>query len=224
MAGHLYIFLDEGGNLDFSASGTKYFNLTSVTMFRPFHMADPLDELKYDLIELGLDIEYFHASEDKQKVRDKVFGIIKKHLDHIQIDSLIVEKSKTGPALTSEAQFYPRMFGYLLKYPLTNQIFGKYKVEDFDEVIIVTDAIPVKRKKAVVEKAIKYFLKSLPQKTQYRIMHHSSKSSMELQVADYCNWAIFRKWERNDTRSYNLIKSGINSEFEIFKTGTRHYY
>lgn len=187
-------------------------------------MAEPLDELKYDLIELGLEIEYFHASEDKQKVRDQVFGIVKNHLNHIQIDSLIVNKRKTGPTLRSETQFYPRMLGYLLNYPLTSQIFGKYRVEDFDEVIIVTDAIPVKRKKAAVEKAIKSFLKSLPRKTQYRIMHHSSKSSMELQVADYCNWAIFRKWERNDTRSYDLIKGGIKSEFDIFRTGTRHYY
>jgi hypothetical protein len=32
----IYLFLDEGGNFDFNAAGTKYFSLTCVTMKRPF--------------------------------------------------------------------------------------------------------------------------------------------------------------------------------------------
>ena len=45
-----------------------------------------------------------------------------------------------------------------------------------------------------------------------------------IEIADYCNWAIFRKWERQDLRSYELIRSGLRSEFDIFKSGARHYY
>ena len=33
---HLYLFLDEAGNLDFSPNGTRYFMLGSVTKERPF--------------------------------------------------------------------------------------------------------------------------------------------------------------------------------------------
>ena len=57
----LYIFLDEGGNMDFSPSGTKYFTLTSLSKERPFEAHKPLCELKYNLIELGTEIEYFRA-------------------------------------------------------------------------------------------------------------------------------------------------------------------
>jgi len=71
--------LDEGGNLDFSDNGTNYFVLTSISKERPFEAYKEMLELKYDLIESGLDIEYFHASEDRQSVRDRVFGIIRNH-------------------------------------------------------------------------------------------------------------------------------------------------
>ena len=70
----LYVFLDEGGNLDFSPSGTKYFVLSSLTKERPFHAGKELIELKYDLVELGTNLEYFHAAEDRQAVRNSVFG------------------------------------------------------------------------------------------------------------------------------------------------------
>ena len=72
----LYIFLDEGGNFDFSTGGTKYFTLTALSKERPFQAYMPLCELKYDLIELGTEIEFFHAAEDRQAVRNSVFDII----------------------------------------------------------------------------------------------------------------------------------------------------
>ncbi len=58
----------------------------------------------------------------------------------------------------------------------------------------------------------------------YLIFHHSSSSCIGLQVVDYCNWAIYRKWSRHDSRSYNMILPAIASEFDIFRTGGRHYY
>ena len=85
--------------------------------------------------------------------------------------------------------------------------------------------IPVKKKAKAIEKAIKTTLTHMfPEKVKYRVLHHASKSSFGLQVADCCNWAIFRKWERGDTRSYDLISSRMGSEFEIFRTGRRTYY
>jgi hypothetical protein len=40
-----------------------------------------------------------------------------------------------------------------------------------------------------------------------------------LVVADYCTWAIQRKWERNDTRSQILLGDKIASETEIEVSG-----
>jgi len=216
----LYIFLDEGGNLDFSPTGTKYFVLTALSKERSFEAYKSLCELKYDLIELGVEIEYFHAAEDTQAVRNGVFDIIQKHIDQTRLDSLIVEKRKTGPALRGEERFYPEMLGYVLRY-----VVNGYDLSRFAKVIVFTDSIPVQRKKRAIEKAIKKVLsRMLPAGVVYEIFHHASKSNFDLQIADYCNWAIYRKWEIKDMRSYTLIKKVIVSEFDIFRGGTKLYY
>lgn len=216
----LYIFLDESGNLDFSPDGTRYFILSSVTKERPFNAYKELTELKYDLVEKGTAIEYFHASEDTQVVRNLVFEIIQRNITGIRLDALVVEKAKTEPSLRAEEKFYPEMLGYLLK-----DILNGFDLEQFAEVIIFTDRIPVQRKRNAVEKAVKMILASkLPRGSKYRILHHESKSNLDLQVVDYCNWAIYRKWDRADIRSYELIRQVIQKEFEIFKTESRKYY
>lgn len=217
---YLYIFLDEGGNFDFSINGTKYFVLTSISKTRPFEAYKEMTELKYDLIESGLDMEYFHASEDRQAVRDEVFEIVKKHLEGIRIDSLIIEKRKTGKSLQVEEKFYPEMMGYLIKYVLNG-----INLTEIKEVLIFTDSIPNKRKREAIEKAIKKVLKRvLPDTLNYKIFHHASKSNFDLQIIDYCNWAVYRKWESNDSRSYMYIVNAIKSEFDIFEAGTTYYY
>jgi hypothetical protein len=50
-------------------------------------------------------------------------------------------------------------------------------------------------------------------------------SNLFLQVSDYINWAIFRKWERGDVRSYNLISNHMGTpELDIFQHGEMEYY
>jgi hypothetical protein len=216
----LYLFLDEGGNLDFSKNGTKYFVLSSLAKERPFYAGKELVELKYDLVELGTNLEYFHAAEDRQAVRNAVFAIIAKYLEGVRVDSLIVEKRKTGPALQPVEYFYPRMLGYLLRY-----VLGKISLSDFQEVIVFTDRVPVNKHREAVEKAVKVTLaEALPAGTRFRVYHHDSKSNLDLQIADYCNWAIYRKWNSGDDRSYNVIGPVVRSEFEIFKTDSQFYY
>ena len=64
----------------------------------------------------------------------------------------------------------------------------------------------------------------LPCDVKYRIMHHSSKSCPGLRVVDYFNWAIFRRWERKDSRSWKLVRGAIASEFDIFSGGVTYFY
>lgn len=220
MSRHLYIFLDEGGNLDFSASGTRYFTLTSVCKTRPFNISQELLHLKFDLIEFGLDFEFFHCAKNNRHVRERVFSIIENRIDEVLIDALIIDKPKAGPALREPKKFYPKMLGYLLRYILENTTLNK-----IDEVLVITDTLPTQKKRSAVEKAIKITLAAmLPTGCKYRIMHHASKSSIGLQVADYCNWAIWKKWEGGDDYFFKKIAKGVRSEFDIFRTGHTLYY
>lgn len=216
MANPTYLFLDESGNSDFSVNGTRYFILTSVCIQRPFPWVSSLDSFKYDCLENGLDIERFHCTTDKWWVRNKVFDIIGNCLSFLRIDSLIVEKPKTGCALQKDIRFYPEMMGYLLKYVL--------KYEKSDDIII-SDRIPMKRKRSAIEKGVQNALATmLPLVTKYRILHHESRSHYGLQVADYCCWAIYQKWARGDMTCYDRIRGAMRSEFDIFRLGTTYHY
>ncbi|MEI6033553.1 MAG: DUF3800 domain-containing protein [Verrucomicrobiae bacterium] len=216
----LYIFLDEAGNLDFSSKGTRYFVLGCISKERPFHAYRELTELKYDLVEQRTDIEYFHASEDRQATRDAVFKIICSNIDGVRYDAVVVEKRKASAALQADEKFYPKMLGHLLRH-----VLDKHDLRLFREAIVFTDRLPVAKKRNAIEKAVKETLAAmLPKTATYRIYHHDSKSNIDLQISDYFNWAVYRKWERQDERSYDLIKSASKSEFDIFRSGKTYYY
>lgn len=177
-------------------------------------------ELRLNLLERGLEIERFHASEDKQSTRDAVFDVIRRHLAGVRIDATVVDKRKTGPALRPAEYFYPRMLGYHLRY-----LLERFSLDDFGRVVIVTDTLPIQRKRKAIEKGVKQALaRMLPARVNFSVLHHDSRSALGLQVADYCTWAIYRKWDREDERSYQVIASAVRSEFDIFRTGARLYY
>ena len=212
----LYIFLDEAGNLDFTRNGTKYFVLGGITKERPFLAYKELTELKYDLVEQGMGLEYFHAAEDNQATRNQVFDIVERNLAGVTVDSIIVEKHKVPAALHGDEQFYPKVLGTLLR-----EILHHYSLAEFAEVIVFTDSLPVQRKRAAVEKGVKMTLTAmLPATVRYRVLHHASKSNLDLQIADYCTWAVYRKWNIQDARSFQRIATAVRREWDVLEAGT----
>lgn len=99
------------------------------------------------------------------------------------------------------------------------------RLEGYNEIIVITDTLPIQKKRKAVEQGIKHALKSmLPSEVKYRVLHQSSRAHYGLQIADYCNWAVYRKWDTNEMQFYALIKNAIQSEFEIFKNEMTRYY
>ncbi len=211
MSERVYVFLDESGNLDFSDRGTRYFVLASVSMKRPFQVNDALDGYKYDCIEYGLEHEGFHCANDNAHVRSKVFDIIGDRLEGVEINSLVVEKSRTASDTRAEARFYPEMLGTLLRTVLETAFHATA-----EEIVVITDNLPLNRRRRAIEKAVKVTLeRMLPNSPGHRILHHDSRSHYGLQVADYCCWAIFRKHERGDRSYYDHFRSAVHSEWEM---------
>lgn len=207
-----YVFLDESGNLDFGAGGSRYFVLTGVSLRRPSLAFQSLDDFKHHCLESWPEIEYFHAYRDGKRVRSRVFDLIAGHLNEMRIDCLIVEKAKTEPALREDRRFYSEMLGRLLKLIVPHEL----GVGGAEQVIAITDSIPVNRKRQAVEKAIRTTLtRTLPPGMKYRVLHHQSRSHYGLQVADYCCWAVFRKWQTGNLAWYNLIRPAVQNELEV---------
>lgn len=224
----LFIFIDESGNFDFSPKGTKYFVLSAVSTLNPLGK-EKLEEIKYDLMKNGTDLEYFHAAEDKQSARDLVYGFIEK-MEDIEIDSVIVQKNKTNPSLyisekKKKAKKGEKLYTIALQ-ALLQYIFRRYNNSvKIDQVVIVLSSIFDANKRELIKKTIKIYLKQIFSNPFY-LYFHENRSDKNTQIADYCCWAIYKKWTDGEIRPYNAVEKGnkIKSEFDIFKAGQTIYY
>jgi hypothetical protein len=203
------ILIDEGGNFDFSAKGTSYFIMTAVSKSFSYSEHAELAKLKYDLLsKQRLLLAGFHASEDRQVVRNQVFGIIKEHLHHHRIYAVIYEKGTLSAELKRSTNLYTHAIDSLMGLVLSDPV-----VTDGSTMHIITDQIPTKHDRKLIEKGIKVALSArFSELAHYTLNHVSSSSNFDLQIADYCNWAIYRKWASGDARSYDFVKECIISE------------
>jgi hypothetical protein len=138
-----------------------------------------------------------------------VFAILAE-VGGFEFDAVLIEKSKTPVALHDPPQFYPRFARHLL-----TRVFQRFR--SHEPIILVTDRLPIKRKREAVEKALRSFLRNDLGSRPFTIVHHSSAAHLCLQAADYCIWAIYRKWSLGDDRSYNLIRPFVKSEVNVFE-------
>jgi len=218
---YLYVFIDVSGNYDYSPTGTMSLVITSTlcTDINPGVLE--LYAVKHEVIDQGIDIEYFHAAEDRQPVRDKVFDVIS-GLTHLRIDSIIVEKSKVDPNLRPLNKFYPTMVEYLLQYPFDPRGID---VTHFDKVLIFMDReLARAREREALIKAVKLSLAHHTQGVPYTLSMHSSASHPYLQIVDYCSWAVYVKRERGEMRPFNQIKNLVRSEFLIYQNKKAKWY
>lgn len=218
----LYIYMDESGDLNFSPTGTAYYTFTIFVSLGFPNWVNALDYYRHQLAQSGVTLTRFHATENKQPVRDEVFKILCTNLGKECLECLIVEKAKTVPPYQEPVKFYSKMVGWLLRYRLHN--LNPAVVE---KVVVITDRLPAGKIQArALEKAIKAELAPVRYwgNIRHEIFHEPSESHGGLQVADYCNWAIYRKWSRGDLRSYELIQPFIRREFDIFQRGKSRFY
>jgi hypothetical protein len=225
---YLYIFIDESGNFEFSVKGSAFYTFTALLTYTPNKYVENINQLRLDIVSGNLlpklSPEYlennlcshFHATEDRQPVRDLFFDLIC-HMDNLSVNAVVVRKNRTNPTLRNPHQFYPKFLGSLLDY-----IFQVYKYNEL--CIFVAGAAVTDRKKQFI-KTIKEEINKRHPRTPYRIYFPNTASHCYLQIVDYINWAIFKKWESSDGRSYKLIKKFLqSSERDIFRYGDTDYY
>lgn len=222
----LFIFIDESGNFDFSPNGTKYFSLSAISTLDPLGK-EGLEKLKYDLIKNGNNIEYFHASEDKNTVKDKVYDFIK-NIENIDIDSVIVQKNKTNPSLyivekKDKKGKGHRLYSRVLQTLICYILYRYNDSTDIEKVVIILSSIFNSKKRDLIKLTIKRYLK-LNFSKPFFLDFHSCKSDINTQIADYCGWAIYKKWTDGTTRYYDAIGNKIKNEFDMFRKGNFIYY
>ena len=222
----VYLYIDEAGNFDFSPKGSKYLILTCAVMRRKFEHLGRLSDIKYDCLEHGLpkkkqgDSFEFHAADDWQKLRDKVFNVIEQIPD-LGVYSIVIRKNKTNPSLHRPEKLYPRAFDWLLQ--------DVRRIEGIDEsynVVVITDSVNFKGKNDVLKSSLLSYLdKEIASKgSECSLYQHRSCSDLNLQVVDYCSWAIQRYWEMDDASSLDIIRQKIKHIGDPFRNGDTIYY
>jgi hypothetical protein len=211
-----FMFLDESGEYTYHAKSPRYLVYVGVATDFPTLFTLDLADLKYRLLRQGQCIEYFHASEDEQAVRDAVFRVITSS-DKFAIHSIIVRKNRVNASLRKFG-VYSIAYRTMLKY-----LVGRGGVQ---RLHIIVDTPPDKKQQTALKETLKAKADQVLRSKGivYTIDHHRSSSHALLQVADYCAWAIQKKWQSSDARSYDLIRNKSANEFDIYASGDMDYY
>lgn len=118
-----YLFSDEAGCVTFNRNPnvSKYFIICTVSS-RDLSAGFALHELRHSLVKEGAELgDCFHATTDKQHVRDRVFETMLAH--KFQVQATICEKAKAQPQVrVSKARFYKIPWYFHLKYGLAPHI------------------------------------------------------------------------------------------------------
>lgn len=218
-----YLFADEAGDFEFARKPnvSRYFIVGAIAVDDCACGAALLD-LRRQMIWNRMPVQQcFHASEDKQSVRDAVFSFIQ-GLD-FRLYATIMEKSKAQPKVrVTNARFYKYGWFYLLKYVSSQVTRGA------SELMVTAASIGTKKGQAIFTAAVNDAIEqtsNLPS-DRWTTAFHQSSTDPCLQIADYCIWALQRKWESGgkDLRSYDVIKPKIAYEYDLWRHGKDHYY
>lgn len=215
-----FLFADEAGDFEFARKQnvSRYFILCTVTM-QSCDIGHQLLDLRHDLAWRGNTAmgDYFHACEDNQCIRDEVFRLIQSA--DIRIDATILEKSKALPhTRPSDVHFYMHAWYYHFRS------IGPSVVRAGDELLLTAAALGTKRERERFANNVNRVVMKVATRNSWGTFFCPAMADPCLQIADYCAWAIQRKWERNDLRAYQFVSDKIAREHDLWGATAQHHY
>lgn len=214
-----FIFSDESGCFTFNRAPnvSKYFVVTTIALDK-CDIGSELQDLRRSMVRRGLPVgDCFHATTDTQRVRDEVFDLIRRH--SFRVDATILEKSKAQPQTRTDE---PRFFQYAWFFHFKK--VGPVLFDPTASMMVTAAALGTNKKKIAFKTAVNNVVQQVLPREKWVVDFPQSASEPCLQIADYCCWAIARKWERGCARSHALIADKIATEFDLWRTGTTHFY
>ena len=218
-----YIFSDESGCFTFNERGSRYFIVCTI-MLPDCNIGNGLLDLRREFIMQGLEVgEEFHASQDKPEVKKEVYNYIS--LQDFRIDATLLEKRKAPPEITNrDDMFYKTAWYHHFNY------VGPILLHNKKEALIIPASIGTQRKKAAFKNAVNEVVEQVVNQKltsdnfSWKLFFPQSISDPCLQIADYCAWAIQRKWARGKRGYYEIIQDKISTEYDLWGRITRTYY
>ena len=203
------IWGDESGNLDFDPkTGTKYFVVSTMTAADP-SLSSALLDLRRQLDRRGFELpDGFHATEDKQGVRDGVFDLLTRA--PVRVDCTYYTKANVYGRIQGDPDYFYRWAWF---YHLRH-VLPKLVPKDGDLFIGIA-TLSTKRKRAAYAATLREVVRETLGSLRPHCAHWVAATHPCLQAADYYTWAIGRWLERNDDRSLTPVKHQIKSLYRF---------
>jgi Protein of unknown function (DUF3800) len=220
----LHIHVDESGEFNFSPSGSRYYIFTAVWTYDPVPLSAELTNLRYSIIKAGHgpNLSGFHACDDPDPRRELVIGAMLRHAQW-NFASIVIEKNKVNPTVRGPDMFYPKFLAMLLRFVFRGRIRP-----GTGNLVIYMDTLPFPQRKKVTaaEIAIKSSCREdLPPTISFEVCNHRRESNPWIQVADYCCWAVCRKWEHGRLDVYERLRPKLAAtEINITSRGDGTVY
>lgn len=185
----IYVFADESGDLGYNLeTGSQFFGFGTATYLGSSSPSfEASFKLRCALEGEGISLkEGFHANNDRWRIRNKIFELIKN--EPVRFDFTFLNKNNAFSDVKArgDLRLYKQAW-YLHFKEVARQI-----AEPNDVVYSVMGDIQTKARKREIESAIKDVAQQVPNRTIVPIIW-SSRTSWGLQVADYGLWEAQRK-------------------------------
>ena len=210
----LFMFIVESGNFDFSERGTRHFVMAGVIALAPLGTVNELQALRYRLLAQGQDIRQFHASEDRQAVRDEVFDIMPR-LSDVNVHVVFGTKMNAGADLRNDAAFHALFGGSLVQFAVDSHAASEYR-----QIVVVFDQALTKSKQGVFHAAVKQQLKALGK--PFHLYFQPMIADMNGQLADYVSWSKFVQLERGEGRPWAAVRQSLTVTEQELLPGSTH--
>lgn len=186
---------------------SRYFIVCTV-IIKDTLLIKELHDLRLALVGSGHRLlDYFHASEDNVPVREAVFNVICRH--DISIQASIFDKHKAELNIRSDRFVFYKIACFSHFKACSALMYGNDK-----KTLMTFASVGTGKEKTIFQSAVRESIQKTGSNATVTTDFRPSHADHGLQIADYCAWAILRKWERGDDRWHKKLAPVIAFESE----------
>ena len=192
----IYIYLDESGDLGFDKKSSNHIVIALLITKNPFKVERCIKKIRQRKLKKKLkELPEIKFNKSNDIIRKKTLSCITK--EPIELAYIVLDKNRVSPSRQNPKQ---KIYNFITGYLMRNLPY-----ENTTKLELIVD-------KRISNKVVRTdFDRYVREKTGFKvdISHENSEYNKCPQATDFIAGAIFRKYESNDSRFYNLIKDRI---------------
>ena len=205
----MYVYLDESGDLGFGQGGSKYFTIAFVVVRDPIHFIRCVKEIKIKH-NIPRNVE-LKGNTTREVIKEELLSKFQR-LD-IEVHAITVRKKNVELKLRKDTNI---LYNYMVGLSLVERIWDKPR--DAKVVINVDRRIIAITSGFKFNEYLKYkiWYEGQRQDIDLEINHRDSHKNYAIQGIDVICNSIFRKYNSNNYKLFNVIQSKVKSDKRLF--------